>query len=96
MDEFNDFLEGKRTERAEVISRITHELNDLRQSKEDLEKERTLRMGLEKQIVALKEVSVVSNEMLQLREVQVSKLMECMHPSSIDKTGKLRGLALTG
>ena len=54
MDEFKDSLEQRRTERAEVISRITQEMNELRGIRDDLEKERALRTGLEKQISALK------------------------------------------
>ncbi len=71
MDDFKTMLERKREERRLAISKIVHELHNLRQNREDLEKERTLRMGLERQVKALKEVSTVSNEMLQLRETQV-------------------------
>lgn len=72
LDDFKQMLEEKREERQQIISRISEELRNLRQSKEDFEKEKLLRIGLEKQVVALKEVSAVSNEMLQLRETQVN------------------------
>lgn len=72
LDDFKQMLEKKRDERQQIISRISEELRNLRQCKEDFEKEKLLRIGLEKQVVALKEVSAVSNEMLQLRETQVN------------------------
>lgn len=64
-------LQKKREERKQAITKISEEMSELRKNADDLEKERTLRMGLEKQVKALKEVSIVSNEMLQLRETQV-------------------------
>lgn len=74
LNDFKEMLKVKREERRLAIIRITEEMNNLRQNQEDLEKERTLRMGLERQVNALKEVSTVSNEMLQLRETQVCNL----------------------
>lgn len=71
MEEFRQMLDRKRDERRQAISKISEEMANLRKNQEDLEKERTLRIGLERQVKALKEVSTVSNEMLQLRETQV-------------------------
>lgn len=71
LEEFKTLMEQKREQRKLAISRISDELNSLRRNKDDLEKEKTLRIGLERQVQALKEVSTVSNEMLQLRETQV-------------------------
>lgn len=72
-------MEQKREQRKQAITRISDEMNSLRQNKEDLEKEKTLRIGLERQVQALKEVSTVSNEMLQLRETQVKHNYQPMH-----------------
>lgn len=78
MEEFKTLMEQKREQRKLAITRISDEMNSLRQSKEDLEKEKTLRIGLERQVQALKEVSTVSNEMLQLRETQVHSNYQLM------------------
>lgn len=75
MENFKQMLQRKREERRQAIAKISDEMNELRKNADDLEKERTLRMGLEKQVKALKEVSVVSNEMLQLRETQVISII---------------------
>ncbi|XP_065218818.1 uncharacterized protein LOC135844524 [Planococcus citri] len=74
MENFKQMLQKKREERKQAITKISEEMNELRKNTDDLEKERTLRIGLEKQVKALKEVSIVSNEMLQLRETQVAEL----------------------
>lgn len=72
MSAFQIDLETKRERRKLVMSRLSAELNELRTHKEQLDCEKAVRERLEKQVNALKEVSGVSEEMLKIRESQVT------------------------
>ncbi|XP_060853187.1 myosin-J heavy chain [Rhopalosiphum padi] len=73
-DEFDRYLASIRERRHDALSSIKAEMNRLREYKEELEMVRKEKEGLEQQVKALKQVANISNDMLKIREAQVTDL----------------------
>lgn len=73
-DEFDRYLASIRERRHDALSSIKAEMNRLRECKEELEMVRKEKDGLEQQVKALKQVANISNDMLKIREAQVTDL----------------------
>ncbi|VVC24865.1 Hypothetical protein CINCED_3A021161 [Cinara cedri] len=73
-DEFDRYLASIRERRHDALASIKTEMNRLREYKEELEMVRTEKNGLEQQVKALKQVANISNDMLKIREAQVTDL----------------------
>lgn len=68
-ESFEKTLQTKKEKRLQANTKISEKLDEL-ENVDDLEQERALRIGLEKQVETLKQVSAVNNKMLQLRETE--------------------------
>ncbi|XP_050420527.1 myosin-J heavy chain [Adelges cooleyi] len=73
-DEFDTYITSIRERRHDALSAIKAEMNRLRACKEELEMVNKEKTGLEQQVKALKQVANISNDMLKIREAQVTDL----------------------
>ncbi|XP_050543194.1 myosin-J heavy chain [Daktulosphaira vitifoliae] len=73
-DNFDQYMASIRERRHDAISSIKTELDRLRACKEELDMVNKEKIGLEQQVKALKKVASISNDMLKIREAQVTDL----------------------